>query len=308
MINIHKKTNEWLEQKLLSEKQRQNIVAYEHKTQRPFRALGWLWLGIFVLGLGITSALAQYWDMIPHSLKLVLIGILIVLGLGGIVYGFRREKNILMESALFFTFLVIGGAIGLIAQIFNLPVGTGDGLLIWALLSLIIVLLSERSLLSLLWIPLFLGGVLGYMRLELLFLFLSTSPVATVSVLATLFFVIIYLTGSVQVAFLRSLHYWSIGLFYLSLFLGERSIHDPLLSFGVSAVFLGVLIWYALATHRIRLFNLTLFFLAIRFIWLYLELFGKMGMFGVWTFLLAGAVLIGVGVFHIITDSKVNKP
>lgn len=308
MINLHKKTHEWMEQNLLSEKQRDKIMAYEKKSQTPFRMLSWLWLGIFVLCLGITSFIAQYWEEMPHAVKLVVIGMLAVVGIGGIIYGFRKEQNVLAESALFFTFLVIGGAIGLVAQIFNLPVGTGDGLLMWAILSLIIVLLSERALLSLLWIPLFLGGVLGYLRLELLFLFLSTSPVATVSVLATLFFIIIYLTGTGQIPFLRSLHHWAIALFYLSLFLGERAIHDPIMSFALSVFFLGALVWYAFITHRIRLFNLTLFFVAIRFMWLYLQLFGKAGVMGTWLFLLGGAILIGVGLVHLFINLKADKP
>ena len=307
MINIHKKTNEWMAQNLLSEKQKEKIIAYEQKTQTPFRMLSWLWLGIFVLCLGITSFIAEYWEEMSHYTKLTIVGILVAIGIGGIIYGFRKEKNMLLESALFFTFLVIGGAIGLIAQIFNLPVGTGEGLLMWAVLSLIIVLLSERAFLSLLWIPLFLGGILGYLRLELLFLFLSTSPVATVSVLATLFFIIIYLTGSVQVAFLRSLHFWSIGLFYLALFLGERSIPDPIMSFGLSVFFLGLLVWYAFATNRIRLFNLTLFLMAIRFMWLYLQLFGKMGHIGMWLFLSGGIVLVGVGLSHLFINSEEDK-
>jgi uncharacterized membrane protein len=154
--------NAWVQAGILSEKQKNKIMDWEHQGQKDFRLLGLMWFGIFVFVLGLISLVTEYWHVIPNAVKVACLLIFILIGIGMTIYGFRKEKTLLFESALFFTFLIIGGGIGLLAQIFHLPVDNGEGLLAWAGVSLIIVLLSEKELLSLLWIPLFLGGILGY--------------------------------------------------------------------------------------------------------------------------------------------------
>ena len=304
-MNLNKKTDEWVKNNLLSPEQQSEIMAFESGRRKPFRVLSILWLGIFSFFLGIISLVADYWDVIPDWAKLTGAGILLASGIGATVYFFKKEKHLLAEVGLFFTFLMIGGGIGLIAQIFNLPVDSGEGFLAWAALSLIIVLMSRRELLPLLWIPLFLGGVLGYMRLELLLLFFTQTPLLAVSATAGLLFGLIYVSGLSTAPFLRAVNRWAIVLYYAVLILGEDGLHDIMTGFGISIGFLAILAWYAMHAGRVRLFNWTLFFIAVRLVILYFQVFESLGIAGMWL-TLSGLVILGAVGIGIVTQKRMD--
>ena len=292
-MDLNNKMNAWVQAGILSEKQKNKIMDWEHQGQKDFRLLGLMWFGIFVFVLGLISLVTEYWHVIPNAVKVACLLIFILIGIGMTIYGFRKEKTLLFESALFFTFLIIGGGIGLLAQIFHLPVDNGEGLLAWAGISLIIVLLSEKELLSLLWIPLFLGGILGYLRLEFLLLFLAQAPLITIGILLTALFLIIYLTGLSQKPFLRAMNRWSITLYYFILFLGESGISSAWEAFGTCIFFLVLLIFYAVKKHRMWVFNITLFLLALRSLIFVLETLKEIGVNGIW--------FVGIGLSTLLT-------
>ncbi len=281
-MDLNNKIKSWVQAGILSEKQKNKIIYLEQQRQKDFRLLGLMWLGIFLFVLGVISLVTEYWQIIPNTVKVTCLLIFIFFGIGMTIYGFRKEKTLLFESALFFTFLIIGGGIGLLAQIFHLPVNNGEGLLAWAGISLIIVLLSEKELLPLLWIPLFLGGILGYLRLEFLLLFLSQAPLITISILLTALFLIIYLTGLSQTPFLKAMNRWGITLYFFILFLGESGISSAWESFITCVFFLLLLTFYAVKKHRIWVFNITLFLLALRSLLFILETLKNIGVNGFW--------------------------
>lgn len=300
------KLNKWVQRGLLTPAQKEKIAAFEDRENRPFRLLAVMWLGIFICCLGGTALMAAWQQVIPDWVRLVAAGLAVLVGIGATIYGFRREKHLLFESALFFCFLAVGGGIGLIAQVFHLPVGTGTGLLAWAGLSLIIVLFSERELLGLLWVPLFLGGILGYVRLEFLFLFLAQAPALTVSVSAAVLLMMIALTDRTHLPFLRALNRWLIILFYGILVLGEMSQAAPIVRLILTLVALTALAGYALYRHRTRLYNFTLFLIALRFVWLTGHVFQHWPAAGGWLLGLGVLILAGTGILHFMPPA--DKP
>ncbi len=294
-MDWQKKTNEWVAHDVMTPEQQADIMAFENRRKRPFRGLSLMWLGIFSFFLGIVSLVADYWGFIPDGVKLAGGGLLLIISIIGTWYFFRREHRVLVEVGLFLIFLVIGGAIGLVAQIFNIPMESGKGFLTWAVLSFVVVLFSRRELLSLLWVPLFLGGIIGYMRLELLLLFFEQTPMMTTIVLAGVLLALIYVAGMTQQPFVRAVGRWAIGLFYLVLMLGEDAQVSLWKGFWVSAGLLGVLAVYAFRSGRVRLFNMTLFFMAVRFMILYFQVFESLGTAGIWLSVTGGLLLGGSG-------------
>ena len=119
-MNLNQKTEQWVAQKLITQKQRDAILAAESKNREPFVLMAILWLGIFCVGLGIISLIAANWAFIPPVVKLAGAGALLAGALGTAFWGFQKEKHLMTEMALFFAFLMVGGGIGLIGQIFYL--------------------------------------------------------------------------------------------------------------------------------------------------------------------------------------------
>ena len=69
-MKLAKKLSEWEQIKLIDEKQKSAILAYESrqgKNRLPFILSA---LAVFCIGLGILSLIASNWQEIPDSLKL----------------------------------------------------------------------------------------------------------------------------------------------------------------------------------------------------------------------------------------------
>ena len=268
-MSVQKKTDEWKDNHLLFGIRQ--IPSDEQYPYKPFRWLAALWLGVFIFGLGLISLISEYRLDISPEIKACGWFVLSIGGLTGVYIGIKKHRQLLRESALFFTFLMIGIGLGLLAQIFDFPF-SGELLLLWASFSFILVLFSERSLLPLLWFPLFIGGLLGYLRLEFLLLFLNQAPAITVTLLAFLSGIFIYLTGSSCWPLIRSVHIWAVILFFGALLIGEGSISNHLLSAFITISCLSILAFYSATHQKTDLFNLALLFLIVRLIVLICDL------------------------------------
>lgn len=306
-MNLSQKTNLWVQHNLISPAERQAILAHEHKTKPAFLFLSIVWLAVLCLALGIISLIGAYWHIVPNAVKLTIIGLCIGGGIAISYLAIKKEKNKLAEFALFFTFLTIGAGIGLIAQIFNLPVDGGNGLLLWAVLSLGIVLISKHKLLAFLWVPLFFGGIVGYMRLELLLLFFEQTPLFATTLLGGILICLIYLSHFFSDRIAQSLYHWSVALYFPVVFLGDISMHQPFLGFLVSLAFLGLLAFFAIIANRELLFNVTGFFIVSRLILFYFQSLGHPIGVGI-GFLAAGLVLLGIIILFIYKDKHKNAP
>lgn len=306
-MNLNDKTKKWVNNQLITKEQQTAILKHEDRQFLPFVLMGMLWLGLFCIGLGLTSLVAAHWSFLPVWSKLS--GFVLLMGgaISTAVYAFKREKHLIAETALFFSFLMIGGGIGLIAQIFNLPISGAGGLLLWAALSLGIVLVSKKDFLLLLWIPLFVGGVIGFMKLELLLLFFEQSPVFATALLATALMGLIYGCHFFTNRWARSLYKWAIALYFPVLFLGDIAMHTALSGFLLSFFFLLLLAAFAVKEKRIRLFHLVSFFIAMRLIFLYFQLFDNLILTGI-GFLIVGVFLLtAIGIWYVIEKKMQNR-
>ncbi len=290
-MNLTQKTQKWVNENLISSDQQKKILQYETDQRSPFFFLGMMWLGIFCVGLGIISVIAAHWMMIPEGVKLGVAGLLLAGCLLSTYLFFQKEKRLLAEVSLFFAFLMIGGGIGLIAQIFNLPVYSTEGLLLWALVSLSVVLISQRSLLGLLWVPLFVGGLLGYLKLELLLFFFEQTPLLATVAIAGFFGVLALIADKFSTPFMKAVYHWSLILFFVTLALGDFHARTTISGFFTTVLLLGLMEFFAVYYHKVKLFNWTSFFVAVRFLVLYFQLFDNLTMTGL-SFIVSGIVLL----------------
>lgn len=291
MLSLERKTKVWADKNIISAAQRQQILEEEHIAHQPFVYYGFVWLGLFLAVLGIGSILRFYWQSIPEWVKLSTAGILLI---GSLVVAFlaiRQQRQRIAEVALFIAFFMIGGGIGLVAQIFNLPVDSTRGLFLWLILSFGIVIISRRQWLAFLWIPLFFGGIIGYMRLELLLLFFEQSPLFATTLLAGILICLIYLSHFFTDKFAVSLYHWSIVLYFPVVFLGDMAMKSPFNGFLLSMGFLGLLLFFAITSRRSFLYNVTLFFILARILIFYFQSTDDLTHTGI-GFLGAGLVLL----------------
>ncbi len=292
-MNLTQKTQKWVNEQLISSDQQKKILQYETDQRSSFFVLGMMWLGIFCIGLGIVSVIAAHWMIIPESVKVGASGLLLGSCLFSAYLFFQKEKHLLAEVSLFFAFLMIGGGIGLIAQIFNLPVHSTEGLLLWALLSLSVVLISQKALLGLLWVPLFVGGLLGYLKLELLFFFFEQTPLLTTIAIAGGFLILTFMADKFSAPFMKAVYHWSIILFFVTLVLGDFHAKTTVSGFFTTILLLGLMEFFAVYYHKVKLFNWTSFFVAVRFLVLYFQLFDNLTMTGL-SFIVSGIVLLSI--------------
>ena len=291
MMSLEKKSQKWVRKNIISMAQREQILEQEHASQKPFLFFSFIWLGILLVALGTGSLIGASWDVIPESVKLTVMSMLLIGSLGVAFFAIKKEKTRLAEIALFISFFMIGGGIGLVAQIFNLPVDGTRGLFLWLVLSFGIVMISKRQWLAFLWIPLFFGGIVGYMRLELLLLFFEQSPLFATGLMGGILICLIYLSHFFTDKFAVSLYHWSVILYFPVVFLGDVAMQIPFEGFLLSLGFLSLLIAFAVSAHRTLLFNITGFFIVGRILLFYFQTAHNLLHAGV-GFLSAGVILL----------------
>ena len=292
MISLEKKTHHWVNKNIISMAQREQILEQEHIARKPFVFFSFIWLSIFLIILGLSSVIGSFWQSIPESVKLGVATVLLFSSLIFSALAIKKEKQKIAEIALCIAFFMIGGGIGLVAQIFNLPVNGSTGLFLWLFLSFGIVLLSKHRLLAFLWIPLFFGGVIGYMKLELLLLFFEQSPLFATILLGGILICLIYLSHFFTDKFAVSLYHWSVFLYFPVVFLGDIAMPEVYQGFLISLVCLGLLLFFAVTARRTLLFNVTGFFIILRILLFYFQNIHHLYHIGI-AFSLAGIGLLG---------------
>ena len=306
-MNIKKRSKIWVDQKLITKEQQQKILKQEDKRFLPFVLLSFFWIGFLCFSVGIASIFCEYWSKIPVVFKVLGFGILsfflVVLGYHAVL----KRKKILLEIVLFLSFFMIGGGIGIFSQIFNFPITHFNGILFWALLSFILVFFAKRELLFFLWIPLFLGGILGSLKLELLLLFFEQSPLFSIVLIESVLFVIVLLTKNFNTHFLRAVYKWSILLYFIFLFVASREF-SSLLESIILFLFFGLLLFaLSIKEKRVCLFNVTSLFVLIRLVYLYIELFEDKYIAGIWFLFIGGFILLFVLLWIFIETKILSK-
>ncbi len=305
-MNLKNKTNFWVEHKLITKEQQREILNKEDKQFLPFILFSMLWLGIFCLFVGVFSFIQAHWNIIPYWIKItsfccLLIGVILTL-----VIAFKNHKKLVFEIALFISFLMIGGGIGLCAQLFNLPLMNHKGLLLWSLLSFVIVFISKKEFLFLLWLPLFLGGLLGFLKLELLLLFFEQSPIFSTSLLAGILLLLIYMTKNFENHYISACYKWAVAIYILIVCLGDRAMPSVFSGFLLFCFFMLLLLAFSIKERRIYLFNLIGSCFILRLILLYIELSENKHITSLSFLLLSVCILCVAGTFTFI-EKKVSQ-
>lgn len=305
-MNLQKNSNFWVKQKLISKEQQQEILKQENKRFLPFVLLSFLWIGIFCFFTGIISLFQEYWNVFSSSLKVT---VFLFLSLLLFLIGYKaaqKRKKFLLEVILFVSFFMIGAGIGIFAQIFNFPIIHFNTLLLWAFFSFILVFFSKREFLFLLWIPLFLGGVIGSLKLELLLLFFEQSPIFSTILFESLLLIVILITKNFQHFIFKAIYKWGVLLYFIVLFLVSREFSSVYESLIIFLFFTLIMLAFSIKEQRIFLFHISIFFLICRLIYLYFELFENKHATGV-LFFGIGVIIFFFGFIWLFMEKKISK-
>lgn len=159
-MSLANKTAAWVEKQIITQEQRENILSFEKsKSNNTFWKTAFIIAGLLI-GLGICLLIAANWDDISNTVKLI--GDFIILGtFSYFTYHFwTRESLGLTELFILLSFLMIGGSIGLIGQVFHLNGGWQSFAITWALLSLPFILISRVLFFNIVWFVLLLNGLI----------------------------------------------------------------------------------------------------------------------------------------------------
>ena len=160
-MSLTTKTQKWLDNGLISNDQREKILAFERQ-----RSNGTFWRTAFILaglliGLGICLLVAANWDVLPCIVKLM--GDFVLLG--AVIYGVYWSQETghtgLKEVFAIVSFLMIGATIGLVGQVFHLSGGWNSFALSWAILGAVFVLASRALFFNMGWIILLMTLIKG---------------------------------------------------------------------------------------------------------------------------------------------------
>jgi len=157
-MSLTSKTTAWVQQGIISIQQQQDILAFERThANKTFWNTAFIFSGVLI-GLGVCLLIAANWNVLPASVKLT--GDFILLG--GLIcatyYSMQKQHRGLRELFTIFSFLLIGGTIGLIGQVFQLSGGWNSFALTWALLGLPFVILSRSRFVNMGWLVLLISA------------------------------------------------------------------------------------------------------------------------------------------------------
>lgn len=274
------------------------------QTEAPKKTISFFEWGVFILGVfcvmaGFGLVIASNWDIIPAFIKLV--GGLTLLG-GGIYASYtfhQKERPLLTEIALFFSFLMIGGNIGLIQQLYHLSISFSEGSLVWAVLGTPFLFLTKRLLLPVVWVVLLGFGLFDY--LKDLIDFLGYKGVASVFFLL---FLLSYFGTSRRMTALKNA---SLGIMMGVLFWGDFGVFgDPfsLVGLVLTIVTVGLLAHAQSEQKPVRFFNIVLLYAAARVVMTFWIAYVSLFRTGI-ALMALGALIIAVGVLYYYYKEKI---
>lgn len=152
-----KQLNKLVQAGIITAAQRDQILIFDQTNHTGFISRLLSLLAVFTIGIGIISIIASNWQNISDNLKLfVMFALLISSGLAT-SYWHNNTKDEYAERMLIAIFMLIGAAIGLIIQIFQLSGGKWYSVLfIWCATSLPLLFVARKSYFSCFWTPVFL--------------------------------------------------------------------------------------------------------------------------------------------------------
>lgn len=252
------------------------------KKSVSFFEWGLLFLGLFCIAAGFGLIIAANWEVIPGFVKII--GGLALLGNGlfGIYWFKEKHKPLLMEMALFFSFLMIGANIALIQQVYHLVISFSNGALLWSFLSVPFLFLTHKRVLPLIWCALFLFGFYDYL--------LDLFDIIGYKGVAGFFFLTFLLSYMGEKDFAKMVRGASIVLMVIIAFLGDMGMFsDSFSPMGMllTIVLMGLLTQAKSENKPVRFFNIVLVYVAARIVLLFWAAYASLFQ--------TGLVLIGFG-------------
>ena len=150
-MSLANKAAAWVENQIITPEQRDKILSFEKsKGNNVFWKTAFIIAGLLI-GLGICLLIAANWDNLSNTVKLI--GDFIILGAFSYYtyYFWTNKKRGLTELFAMLSFLMIGGSIGLISQIYQLQGGWERFALAWCLLSLPFIFISRVLFFNIVW-------------------------------------------------------------------------------------------------------------------------------------------------------------
>lgn len=168
MFGLDKKITEWVQAGILNSSQAEAILSFERNKKSNAGLYSIITLGAVAIGIGIISLIAFNWKSIPDSIKLS-VDFLALSGVAFSIYKVSEDplRNKLAQILGVFLFLLIGGSIGLISQIYNTGGELYQAATLWAVISLGFVILSTSGVLLHFWIILALGAIAGHLEAKI---------------------------------------------------------------------------------------------------------------------------------------------
>jgi len=148
-LNLEKKINSWIRAEILDKETADNIRQFERKSSRNGVFFALSGLGSLALGAGVIALVASNWELLPAWIKLAVdIFVLVALSFG--VFGTDASaKHWQKETLIIVYYLVFLASIGLVGQVYQLGTPIYQGMIVWTLGSVPLVLMGvSRSLAS----------------------------------------------------------------------------------------------------------------------------------------------------------------
>ena len=161
--NILNALPELVREGLLSDDSAQKINAYyKQKEQQQPQRMNVVFgiIGSALIGLGIILIVAHNWDNFSRQVKIIFSFLPLIVGQIFFGYSLIKKQNnrTWKESSATFLFFTVGASIALVAQVYNIPGGTGSFLFTWMLLCVPLIYIMPSSMVSLL----YLAGITAY--------------------------------------------------------------------------------------------------------------------------------------------------
>lgn len=148
---------------IISPEQKGEILEFDDAAGGGFVMKALSLLGIFTIGIGVISIVASNWEALSDGVKLFVMFALLFGTAGGVVCSKQKGLTERAEKLLLALFLLVGAAIGLVIQVYQLNGGIFHlPFAFWWLSTLPLLFVAKKKYVAWFWVPLFLAWCAMY--------------------------------------------------------------------------------------------------------------------------------------------------
>lgn len=203
----------------------------------PMLGFSMLFISAVCIGIGILSILGANWETIPNIVKIIFYLALLSVNIYWLCKAASMNNIKLKEGLIIVLAIMLMAGIVLVSDVFCLSTQYYDNILIWCILSLPLLFITDKSLLGCFWIPLFLLSATTFLsRFETSALIIDTIHLQAPGVMMWLIafaLLMISVRKGENSSFGRAANFWFIGMIALTLLLNEIFQDVGFYSYGV---------------------------------------------------------------------------